>query len=144
MVVRRSQPPRKSCYEAHDHRRTLFKEDDILLLQSKVVTLSKELFGRFPGGSTGHDVPRHGLVGASDDLKTLDALGLKLEQALARRKTNVVASLGSRATKSSALSSGHEQHADLALANGGEAQRVPLCTSSVVVDDASDAVGRRR
>jgi len=77
----------------------LLEDDDVLLLQAKVVVLLEEVGGRAASRPAGHDVPWDGyallvvLLGGQH-LGLPDPLTLQLEQALLARKANVEASLG--------------------------------------------------
>lgn len=110
---------------------TLLKDLDVLLLEAKEVVLGEKLLGGFAGRSAGHDVPGNndlvnaGLLG-SQLLDLADTLSLDLEEGLVGGQANVEAALGSRASQSGSLATGHEHDSNLVAANEVKAGLIPL------------------
>jgi hypothetical protein len=123
---------------------TLLEEDDILGSQAKVRVLLEEALRRRARGPAGHDVPRHARRAARQHLEAPDALGLQLEETLVARQANVVAALWRTAAETRALAAGEQQHADVALLDGIEADLTQLGCLGGSGGGGEGGVGRRR
>lgn len=109
---------------------TLLEDNHVVLGQSKVVVFLEEVFRRLASRSTGHHIPRNNRLLARDllsqQLQFSNPLTLDLEKRLVARKTNVKATLGVRATQTSTLTTGHQNHRNFVLRNRLETCIVPL------------------
>jgi hypothetical protein len=115
------------------YARTLLEEHNVVRLEAEKCVILEELLGVLACRATGHDVPRHddgagrlAMLLLRHALQACDALGLELEERFVRRKADVVAALGRGRAETRALAAGHEQHADGAVRDGGEARAAPL------------------
>ena len=118
---------------ASERPRTLFKKDDVFGLEPKVRVGLEIRLSFPPRRPAGHDIPWHdGRAGGvtrlllRDLLQACDAFRLILEQGFVRWETDIVAAFRGRATQTSALSTSHEEHADLAPGDGSVARRPPF------------------
>jgi hypothetical protein len=118
---------------------TLLKNNDVLRIQSEILIVGEEIFRLLARWTTGHNIPGDDdrTLGLSElrlgnGLETSDALSLVLEERLVRWKANVVTAFRGRAAEPRALTTCHQEHADLAIRNGLETDLAPfLCFSGI-------------
>lgn len=118
---------------------TLFKDDDVLWIEAKVVVACEEGFRLAASRTAGHHIPGDGdgtlglsKLGLCDSLKASDALGLVLEKGFVRGKANVVTAFWGRTAEPRALTASHQKNANLAIRHGLETDLPPfLCFGGV-------------